>query len=75
MLSGLILEDAILHNAAKKISNPIDKTYFLGVLAGVWIGFGGTAALTIAGGIPRDIREEWPVLPRVGFAIVFPFGE
>ena len=75
MLSGLILEDAILHNAAKKISNPIDKTFFLGALAGVWVGFGGMAALSIAGGIPEEVRNSWPLLPKLGIGLFFPFGE
>lgn len=75
MLSGLSLEDAILHNAVKKLGNPIDKTYFLGVLAGVFVGFGGLAALSIAGGIPPEVRDSWPVLPKLGIAFFFPFGE
>ncbi|CCO28033.1 putative transporter yrhG [Rhizoctonia solani AG-1 IB] len=36
MLSGLLLEDAVLHNATKKIHNPYDKMFFLGTLAGVY---------------------------------------
>jgi formate/nitrite transporter FocA (FNT family) len=75
MLSGLSLEDAILHNAVKKIGNPIDKTYFLGLLAGVWVGFGGLAAVSIAGGIPEEVRNTWPLLPKLGVAFFFPFGE
>lgn len=35
MLSGLLLEDAVLHNAIKKAENPMDKTFFLGMMAGL----------------------------------------
>ncbi|KAG8748681.1 hypothetical protein FRC10_000072 [Ceratobasidium sp. 414] len=65
MLSGLLLEDAVLHNATKKIHNPIDKMYFLGVLGGMWIGFGGLAAVSAAGGVPEDVRDRWVVLPKL----------
>ncbi|CAE6419173.1 unnamed protein product [Rhizoctonia solani] len=43
MLSGLLLEDAVLHNATKKIHNPYDKMFFLGTLAALHliIMFGG----------------------------------
>ncbi|KZV83158.1 Formate/nitrite transporter [Exidia glandulosa HHB12029] len=74
MLSGLILEDAVLHNATKKGSNPIDKTFFLGVLAGLWVAVSGTTALSAAGGIPVDIQQRWPILPKIGLATFFPFA-
>lgn len=74
MLSGLLLEDAVLHNAIKKLHNPIDKTAFLGFMAGVWVGCGGMAALSVAGGIPVDVRARWPVLPKLGLAFFFPFA-
>lgn len=75
MLSGLLLEDAILQNAYKKISNPLDKTFFLAVLAGFWVGLGGIAALSIAGGIPVDVRNAWPFLPKLAIGLFFSFGE
>lgn len=74
MLSGLTLEAAILSNAVKKVSNPLDKSYFLGALAGLWVGFGGIAALSVAGGIPVEVRDAWPFLPKLGIAFFFPFG-
>jgi formate/nitrite transporter len=74
MLSGMLLEDAVLHNAIKKLHNPIDKTAFLGFMAGVWVGFGGLAALSVAGGIPVDVRARWPVLPKLGLGFFFPFA-
>lgn len=33
-----------------KMHNPVDKMAFLGFLAGIWVGFGGIAATTVAGG-------------------------
>ncbi len=73
MLSGLLLEDAILQNAYKKISNPLDKTFFLSVLAGFWVGLGGIAALSVAGGIPVDVRNAWPFLPKLSIGLFFAF--
>ncbi|KAG8794775.1 hypothetical protein FRC17_008231 [Serendipita sp. 399] len=74
MLSGLLLEDAMIHNASHKMHNPVDKMAFLGFLAGIWVGFGGIAATSVAGGIPVAIREQWPVLPKLGTAFFFPFA-
>jgi formate/nitrite transporter FocA (FNT family) len=74
MLSGLLLEDAILHNASKKIHNPIDKMFFLGLLAGIWVGFGGLAGVSAAGGVPEDVRERWVMLPKLLMGSFFAFG-
>jgi len=75
------------------MQNPIDKMFFLGFLAGMWVGFGGIAGKSlgilfefkelrsitqkgtaVAGGIPIDVRERWPTLPRMGIAFFFPFA-
>lgn len=32
-----------MHNASHKMQNPIDKMFFLGFLAGIWVGLGGIA--------------------------------
>ncbi|KAG8968294.1 hypothetical protein FRC03_007950 [Tulasnella sp. 419] len=74
MLSGLLLEDALVHNAVHKAQNTPDKTFFLGVLAGFWVGIGGLTGLSVAGGIPYEVRQEWPVLPKFGLAFFFPFA-
>ncbi|KAG8709896.1 hypothetical protein FRC08_017920 [Ceratobasidium sp. 394] len=74
MLSGLLLEDAVLHNATKKINNPIDKMYFLGLLAGIWISFAGLAAVSAAGGVPEDVRERWVVLPKLLLGLFLAFA-
>jgi hypothetical protein len=74
-LSGLLLEDAILFNAAKKVLNPPDKLLFLSVLAGIWVGIGGLAAVSAAGGIPEDVRNQWLFLPKFVMGAFFAFGE
>ncbi|KAG8689753.1 hypothetical protein FRC11_000800 [Ceratobasidium sp. 423] len=74
MLSGLLLEDAVLHNATKKIHNPYDKMFFLGLLAGIWVGFGGLAAVSAAGGVPEDVRARWVMLPKFLMGSFFAFG-
>ncbi|KIM29025.1 hypothetical protein M408DRAFT_329061 [Serendipita vermifera MAFF 305830] len=56
------------------MANPLDKMAFLGFLAGIWVGFGGIAATSVAGGIPAEIRAQWPVLPKLGLAFFFPFA-
>ncbi|KAJ1309820.1 hypothetical protein OPQ81_006585 [Rhizoctonia solani] len=74
MLSGLLLEDAVLHNATKKINNPYDKMFFLGLLAGIWVGFSGLAAVSAAGGVPEDVRARWVVLPKLLLGSFFAFA-
>jgi hypothetical protein len=58
MLAGLTLEDAVLFNATRKIMNPPDKQFYLGILAGLWMGLGGVTAVSLAGGIPADVRAR-----------------
>lgn len=73
-LSGLLLEDALLHNAEHKLANSIDKTFFLGLLGGLWMAIGGIAASSASGGITASVREAWPMLPKLGVALFFPFS-
>lgn len=75
MLSGLLLEDAVLYNATRKVDNPPDKQLFLAVLAGIWVGMGGITAVSIAGGVPEDVRARWPSLPRFLSGAFFAFGQ
>jgi len=75
MLSGLLLEDALLYNATKKIENPPDKVLFHGLMAGFWVGIGGLAAVSAAGGIPEDVRSQWVSLPKFLMGSFFAFGE
>lgn len=74
MLSGLLLEDAILFNSIRKVENPPDKVLFLALLAGVWVGMGGLAAASAAGGIPASVREDWVFLSRFLMGAWFAFG-
>lgn len=75
MLSGLLLEDAILYNATKKVDNPPDKVFFTGLLAGFWVGIGGLAAVSAAGGVPEEVRHSWLSLPKFLMGSFFAFGE
>ncbi|RVX71437.1 hypothetical protein B0A52_05009 [Exophiala mesophila] len=74
MLSGLLLEDAILFNSIRKVENPPDKVLFLALLAGVWVGMGGLAAASAAGGIPASVREDWVFLSRFLMGAWFAFA-
>jgi hypothetical protein len=75
MLSGLALENAILFNATRKIADPPDKVLFLGLLGGIWVGIGGIAGISGAGGIPDTVRLQWVSLPRVVLGGWFVFGK
>ncbi|KAH9208532.1 Formate/nitrite transporter [Leptodontidium sp. 2 PMI_412] len=74
MLSGLLLEDAVLYNATRKVINPPDKQLFLALLAGIWVGLGGLTAVSMAGGVPEDVRARWPSLPKLLNGAFFAFG-
>lgn len=75
MLSGLLLEDAVLYNATRKINNPPDKILFMGVLAGIWVGIGGLAGISAAGGVPSSVRLDWLLLPKFLLGAFFAFGK
>ena len=75
VLSGLLLEDAALYNAVKKVVNPPDKQLFQGIVAGIWVGLAGLAATSAAGGIPDDVRARWIFLPKFLLGAFFAFGE
>jgi hypothetical protein len=75
MLSGLLLEDALLYNATKKVNNSPDKVLFTGALAGFWVGIGGIAAVSAAGGVPDEVRHTWLSLPKFLMGAFFAFGE
>jgi hypothetical protein len=75
MLSGLLLEDALLFNATKKVSNTPDKLLFLSLIAGIWVGLGGVVAVSAAGGVPEDVRSQWVSLPKFLMGSFFAFGK
>ena len=74
MLSGLLLEDALLYNATRKVINTPDKQVFMGILAGIWVGLGGITAISVAGGVPEDVRARWTSLPKFLNGAFFAFG-
>jgi len=51
---------------------PLGKLFFLGVLAGWWCGLAVILVVTIAGGIPIDVRNSWPCLPKIVAGLFFP---
>ena len=51
---------------------PLGKLFFLGVLAGWWCGLAVILVTTIAGGIPVDVRTDWPCLPKILTGLFFP---
>ena len=53
---------------------PLGKLFFLGCLAGWWVGLGAILSATIAGGIPIATRNEWPMLPKIITGFLFPVG-
>ena len=55
--------------------NPPDKQLFMGLLAGIWVGLGGITAISIAGGVPEDVRARWLSLPKFLNGAFFAFGE
>jgi len=75
MLSGLVLENAVLFNATKKVVNPPDKLFFMSFMAGFWVGLGGLAAISAAGGVPDSVRSQWVSLPKFLMGSFFAFGK
>ncbi len=51
---------------------PLGKLFFLGLLAGWWCGLAVILVVTIAGGIPVDVRTSWPCLPKIAAGLFFP---
>jgi formate transporter len=74
MLTGVLLEDALSYTAIKKTSAPPDKVLFSGMLAGFWVGIGGIAAVSAAGGVPGEVRHSWLSLPKFLMGAFFAFG-
>lgn len=68
------IEAAILATAKVRAERPVDQTFFLGVVAGVWVGFGGIAALNAAGGVPQSVRTSWPIIPKFLTGAFFAFA-
>lgn len=72
--TGEELESIITSSGVYKAQNPIDKLIFLGLLAGIFVFLSGMFAVSLAGGIPVDVRSSWPMLPKLAVAVSFPVG-
>ena len=57
-----------------KANMPLIRLVFLGILAGWWLGLGVCLVVTMAGGIPVDVRTDWPMLPKLVTGFLFPVG-
>ena len=53
---------------------PFPRLFFLGCLAGWWLGLGVIFVVTVAGGIPAATRAAWPMLPKIMTGLLFPVG-
>ncbi|MEW5308881.1 MAG: hypothetical protein WDW38_000805 [Sanguina aurantia] len=62
---------ATLGAAKAKLS--FQKTLFMGILAGVYVGFGALFAITVCGNIPGVVASN-PGLAKLLFGMVFPVG-
>ena len=51
---------------------PFPRLFFLGVLAGWWVGLAVILVVTIAGGIPIQTRTDWPCLTKLAAGFFFP---
>ncbi|KDN39875.1 hypothetical protein RSAG8_08526, partial [Rhizoctonia solani AG-8 WAC10335] len=43
-------------------------------MAGIWVGFGGIAGLSAAGGMPNSVRADWPIIPKFLTGAFFAFA-
>ncbi|CAE6444695.1 unnamed protein product [Rhizoctonia solani] len=68
------VEAAILATAKIRADRPVDQTFFLAVMAGIWVGFGGIAGLSAAGGVPNSVRADWPIVPKFLTGAFFAFA-
>ncbi len=60
--------------AIMKSRLPIGRLFFLGCLAGWWLGLGVILVVTMSGGIPVDVRAQWPMVPKLVTGFLFPVG-
>ncbi|CAE6432734.1 hypothetical protein ACGC1H_006765 [Rhizoctonia solani] len=68
------VEAAILATAKIRADRPVDQTFFLAVMAGIWVGFGGVAGLSAASGVPNSVRADWPIVPKFLTGAFFAFA-
>uniref|UniRef100_A0A7S0HG13 EF-hand domain-containing protein n=1 Tax=Hanusia phi TaxID=3032 RepID=A0A7S0HG13_9CRYP len=48
------------------------KLFFLGCVAGWWVGLAVILTVTLSGGIPVEVRNAWPMLPKMLVGFFFP---
>ena len=63
--------DAICGIGMHKKVIPWYKTFLNGVLAGIFVCFGGLFALTSGGGISQAVRTEHPIIPKMLVGLTF----
>ncbi|KAI9091249.1 Formate/nitrite transporter-domain-containing protein [Phlyctochytrium arcticum] len=72
--TGAELEAVVSRLGRTKSSAPLDKIFFLGLLAGTWVTFAGLFAQQVVGGVPAAFRAEYPVVPKLLIGLTFPIG-
>ncbi|KAJ3172672.1 hypothetical protein HDU88_006002 [Geranomyces variabilis] len=72
--TGAEAEGALNTMGVTKSRLSIDHIAFLGLLAGIWMAYARMFAQRVAGGVPADIREAWPVVPSLLTGATFPVG-
>ena len=73
--TGAAIEAALLASAKVRADRPADQTFFLGLIAGIWVGFGGIAGYSAACGVSEAVRQSWPIVPKFLTGAFFAFGE
>ncbi|KAI8805594.1 Formate/nitrite transporter-domain-containing protein [Cladochytrium replicatum] len=72
--TGKEIEKVFQVLAVRKVLNPLDKTIFLGILSGLFVTFAGMFTVSVAGGVPLDVRTMYPALTKLLVAVTFPIG-
>lgn len=68
------VDKLVVSAADTKSHNSIDKTLFLGFLAGIFVSLSAILSLVAAGGISIEIRQTNPAIPKLIFGALFPVG-
>ncbi|KAF8600348.1 hypothetical protein BDV93DRAFT_447734 [Ceratobasidium sp. AG-I] len=74
MQTGAAIEAALLASAKMRADRPADQTFFLGLIAGIWVGFGGIAGYSAACGVSETVRQSWPIVPKFLTGAFFAFA-
>ncbi|CAE6387386.1 unnamed protein product [Rhizoctonia solani] len=74
MQTAPALEAGIIATAKVRANRPVDQTFYLSVVAGIWLGFGAIGALSAACGVPQSVRTEWPIVPKFLMGSIFAFA-